>query len=74
MHAVKVDSGKRIRLSVLTPGDLYEPEIGQNVITLRKVPPPKRRWTKTEVAHAIKASPLKFSRSWEQMQKDTREP
>ena len=27
MNAVKVDSAKRIRLTVLTPGDYYEPEI-----------------------------------------------
>ena len=32
-----------------------------------------RRLTKEQVVQAIKASPLKFSRSWEQMRKETRE-
>src|ERR1017187_7260346 len=27
MNAVKVDSARRIRLTVLTPGDYYEPEV-----------------------------------------------
>lgn len=27
MNPVKVDSAKRIRLTVLTPGDCYEPDI-----------------------------------------------
>ena len=33
-----------------------------------------RRLTKEQVVEAIKSSPLKFGRSWEQMRKDTREP
>ena len=32
-----------------------------------------RRLTKEQVVQAIKASPLKFSLSWEQMRKETRE-
>jgi hypothetical protein len=32
-----------------------------------------RRMSKTEVVRAIDSSPLKFSRSWEQMRKETRE-
>ena len=38
MNAVKVDSAKRIRLTLLTPGDYYEPEVrGEDAeeITLR---------------------------------------
>jgi len=33
-----------------------------------------RRLTKEQVVQAIKTSPLKFNRSWEQMRKETREP
>ena len=33
-----------------------------------------QRLTKEQVVKAIKSSPLKFSRSWDKMRKDTREP
>jgi len=42
MNAVKVDEAHRIQLSVLRPGDLYEPEVhGPNAeeITLRRLEP-----------------------------------
>jgi len=39
MNAVKVDEAHRIQLAVLSPGDLYEPEIvGPDEIKLRRVP------------------------------------
>lgn len=75
VNAIKVDEAHRIRLRILKPGDYYEPEVrGENEITLRRVPPPGRKLTKAEVLHAIKASPLKFKRSWDQIRQDTREP
>ena len=41
MSAVKVDEAHRIEVSVLRPGDYYEPEIlGESEVPLRKVPPP----------------------------------
>ena len=73
MKAVKVDSTKRIRLASLVPGDMYEPQIGADVITLRRIPPPKRKWTHAEVVRAINKSRLKFSRSWDEIRADTRE-
>jgi hypothetical protein len=75
MNAVKVDSAKRIRLTVLTPGDYYEPEIrvGEaEEITLRRMPPPGRRFTKLEALRAIERSPLRFTRSWDQIKEETR--
>jgi len=42
MKAVKVDPARRIRLSMLAPGDVYEPEIvSADEITLRRVPAPR---------------------------------
>ena len=75
MNAVKVDSAKRIRLTVLTPGDYYEPEIrgrAAEEITLRRMPPPRRRFTKLEALRAINKSPLRFTRSWDQLKEETR--
>lgn len=74
MNAVKVDSARRIRLPELKPGDYYEPEIrGQaEQITLRRLPPPKRQWSKAEALRAIEKSALQFNRSWEQIKAETR--
>jgi hypothetical protein len=75
MKLVKVDSAKRIRLLVLTPGEYYEPEIqGANAerITLRRVPPPRRQWTKAEALKAINKSPLRFTHTWDQLKGETR--
>jgi len=75
MNAVKVDTARRIRLRVLNPGDYYEPEVlNADQITLRRVRPPQRKLTKTQALHAIRKSSLTFSRSWEEMRRDTREP
>ena len=74
MHAVKVDSARRIRLPVLTPGDYYEPEIqgrGRQ-ITLRRLPPPRKRWTREEALRAINKSPLRFTHSWDEIKRETR--
>jgi hypothetical protein len=75
MKAVKVDSARRIRLVALTPGDYYEPEIkGEQAeeITLRRLPPPKRRWSKQEAMRAIETSSLRFTRNWDELKKETR--
>jgi hypothetical protein len=42
MKAVKVDSAHRVRLPSLTPGDLYEPQFGPDMVTLRRVAPMRR--------------------------------
>src|ERR1035441_7840337 len=75
MNAVKVDSAKRIRLTVLTPGDYYEPEVrggDAEEITLRRMPPPRRRFTRLEALRAIEKSPLRFTHSWDQVKEETR--
>jgi hypothetical protein len=75
MNAVKVDSAKRIRLTVLTPGDYYEPEIrgkAAEEITLRRLPPPRRRFTKLGALRATEKSPLRFTHNWDQVKEETR--
>jgi hypothetical protein len=75
MNAIKVDSARRIRLTVLTPGDYYEPEIrgpGAEDITLRRVTPPRRPLTQAEALKAIEKSPLRFTKSWDQVKEETR--
>jgi hypothetical protein len=65
MNAVTVDSAKRIRLTVLTPGDYYEPEVrgrAAEEITLRRMPPPRRRFTKVEALRAIEKSQMREHR------------
>jgi hypothetical protein len=74
MNAVKVDDARRIRLPVLTPGDYYEPEIRREgeEITLRRLPPPRKVWTKAEALKAINKSPLRFTAQWEAVKAETR--
>ena len=75
MYAVKVDKGQRLRLTVLRPGDYYEPEIlNPDQITLRRVPPPRRpvKLTKAQALAAIGKSRLRFTQSWDQLKEETR--
>jgi hypothetical protein len=75
MNAVKVDSAKRIRLTVLTPGDYYEPEIRgpqADRITLRRLPPPKRRPSMKAALLAVERSRLAFTHNWDQLKEETR--
>ena len=74
MNAVKVDKARRIRLPILTPGDYYEPEVrGKSAeeITLRRLPPPRKVWTKEEALEAINRSALRFSANWEEIKAET---
>jgi hypothetical protein len=76
MNAVKVDEDHRIKIAGLKPGDYYEPEIhGQHAeeITLRRLEAPRRRMTRAEVLKAIDESPLEFTKSWDEIRKETRE-
>lgn len=73
MNAVKVDDASRVRLPALHPGDYYEPEFrGKDEVVLRKVIPPRRRMTQAEALEAIRRSPLKFTKSWDEIKKETR--
>jgi hypothetical protein len=76
MNAVKVDEAHRIRIEVLKPGDLYEPEIhgpDANEITLRRLKPQGQKLTKADALEAIDRAPLRFGGSWDDLRKDTRE-
>jgi len=79
MNAIKVDDKRRVRVPELTPGDYYMPEISREgpngiaeMLTLRRLPPPKRRWTKKEALKAINNSPLRFAYSWDEIKQETR--
>jgi len=74
MNAVKVDSARRIRLTVLNPGDYYEPDIQEQGerITLRRLQPPRKRRTKAEILKAINKAPTPFTCSWDQLKQETR--
>jgi hypothetical protein len=73
MNAVKVDDARRVRLPTLCPGDYYEPEFhGEEEVVLRKVVPPRRKMTQAEALAAIRRSPLKFTKSWDEIKKETR--
>jgi hypothetical protein len=76
MNAVKVDQAHRIRLPELRPGDYYEPMIMSNGehITLRRLKSPRPRLVAEEIRRRIQRSKLRFTRSWEEMRADTREP
>ena len=76
MNAIKVDATKRLRLPGLRPGDYYEPEyLGPAEIMLRRVPEPKRtvRKTKAQALTAIERSRLRFTASWDELRRETRE-
>ena len=73
MNAVKVDETLRILVSVLRPGDYYEPEVlGDNDVLLRKVELPRRKPTFAEAMAAIENSPLRFTKSWDEIKEETR--
>ena len=73
MNAVKVDEAHRIQVAVLQPGDYYEPEVlGENEVLLRKVRVPLRKPTHAEAMAAIENSPLRFTKSWDEIKKETR--
>lgn len=77
MNAVKVDEAHRIQLSVLKPGDFYEPEVhgpDADEITLRRLKPPTRRTvTKAEALEAIDNTPLRFGGTWDELRRETRD-
>ena len=73
VNAVKVDEAHRIEVSVLRPGDYYEPEVlGENAVLLRKVELPRRKPSFAEAMAAIESSPLRFTKSWDEIKKETR--
>ena len=77
MHTVKVDVKRRVRLPILTPGDYYQVEVRDTErgpeVSLYHVPPPKKKWSREEVLKAIDRSPRPFTRSWDEIKKETRD-
>jgi hypothetical protein len=78
---MRLSTDDRCRLQsreLLKPNTPYEAELDANGrVVLRELVPkggPARFRTKEEVVTAIKASKLKFRRSWEQIRADLREP
>lgn len=78
---MKLSTDDRCRLQsrdLLKPNTPYDAQLDVlgRVILTELVPKsaPAHFTSKEQVAHAIKSSRLKFARSWEEMQKDTREP
>jgi hypothetical protein len=75
MEPVRVDENGSIRLEALVPGAFYEPEIvGPDEIKLRRVSPrgPRKR-TREEILATIEASPLRFTKPWDEVKRETRE-
>ena len=73
VNAVKVDEAHRIQVSALQPGEYYEPEVlGDNAVLLRKVTMLPRKLTFEEAMAKIEGSPLRFTKSWDEVKKETR--
>jgi hypothetical protein len=64
MNAVKADEAHGSQVSVLRPGDYYEPQLlGENEVLLRKAELPRRRPAFAEAMAAFESSPLRVSKS-----------
>ena len=73
VNAVKVDDAHRIRIPALRPGDYYEPELlCENDVLLRKVELPRRKPTFAQALAAVESSPLRFTKTWDEIKKETR--
>jgi hypothetical protein len=75
MEPVKVDQDRTIQLDALIPGAFYEAEvIGPDEIKLRRVAQPSpRKPARDEVLRALQESPLRFTKSWDDLKRETRE-
>ncbi|MGA2557731.1 MAG: hypothetical protein ABSG04_15795 [Verrucomicrobiota bacterium] len=73
VNAVRVDDAHRIRIPALRPGDYYEPELlGENEVLLRKVELSRRKPTIAQALAAVESSPLRFTKNWDEIKKETR--
>lgn len=78
---MRLSTDERCRLQsreLFKPNTPYEGVVDEagRIVLIELVPKsgPARFSSKEDVIRAIKSSPLKFRRSWEQIRKDTREP
>ncbi|MGA2749525.1 MAG: hypothetical protein ABSG59_12175 [Verrucomicrobiota bacterium] len=77
MITLRADDKKRVRIPAAKPRDVYHPEtLTRDLIVLRRIEPPKpkKRMTAAEVGRAIKSSRLRFTASYDELRKLTREP
>jgi predicted component of type VI protein secretion system len=77
MITVRVDDKKRIWIRAVRPGDGYHLEtMTRDLIVLRRIqaPQPKahKRMTHEEVLRAIENSPIKFTKSWDELKTEVR--
>jgi hypothetical protein len=67
------DDKKRLRIPAAHPRDVYHPEtLTRDLIVLRRVEPPKKKMTRAEILRAIENSPIKFTKSWDELKKEVR--
>ena len=69
------DDKKRLRIPAAHPRDVYHPEtLTRDLIVLRRVEPPKpkKKMTREEVLRAIDTSPLKVTKSWDELKAEIR--
>jgi hypothetical protein len=69
-----IDQASRIRLAGATPKEKFWVIEEPDGYRLKRIADPGRRLSKAEVVRRIKASSLTFTRDWDEIRKDTREP
>ena len=72
---IVADDKKRLRIPSVHPRDVYHPEtLTRDLIVLRRVEPPKpkKRMTRVEIMKAIENSPIRFTKSWDELKKELR--
>jgi hypothetical protein len=72
---IVADAKKRIRIPAVHPRDVYHPEtLTRDLIVLRRIEPPKpkKRMTRAQILHAIENSPIKFTKSWDELKAEVR--
>jgi hypothetical protein len=75
MKPCKVDERRRLRLTMLSPGDYWELEVlDSDHLALRRVQAPWRpvKLTKAEALTVIEKSRLRFAQGWAQLKEETR--
>jgi hypothetical protein len=72
----KVDNRLRVRIPDAKPGQVVTVQSSGEGWTLSLVkepqPNPAKKWTKAEVLEAMDKSPIRFTKSWEDLKKETR--
>jgi hypothetical protein len=69
------DDKKRVRLPAAHPRDVYHPEtLTRDLIVLRRIEPPKpkKKMTRGQIIEAIENSPIKVTKSWDELKAEIR--